>query len=471
METANRFDMFTRAARRALMHAQEEAQRLKHDYIGTEHLLLGLAHDPASTAGQALSDAGIWEEPLHEAMGELLGTAGAGGEVGLTPRAKRVIEWAVAAANREQHHFVATAHLLIGLLDEGEGPAVEALERLGVDTAALRQSAREQLASLDAVARESVSERATIPNFPVDPKLLARCTVRARRVIALSAEEAKRFNHDYIGTEHLLLGLVREGGGVAAEVLAKLGVRQAKVRAAVEFIAGRGARQPAEHGLTPRARKVLELAWDEAMTLGHEYIGTEHLLLGLVREGEGIAAGVLESLGVKLEVLRARTLDVLLQRSGGEPADPWWRTGMRPVNLSPYAGPVANEPALANLRQVVGVNQVQRSGSASVALLSMELYADGFIVAVRWSGLRSGPGVVPPVTARATDATGQTYTGMLGTRSRSRGDWRLTFAFAPGLPEGISQLELELTWQHADQEATRWTFTVKLPRTRPKRPH
>ena len=139
-------------------------------------------------------------------------------------------------------------------------------------------------------------------------------TERARRVLTVGQEEAQRFNHNYIGTEHLLLGLVREGDGVAAKVLANLGVELSKVRSAVEFIIGRGDRAVlGEIGLTPRAKKVIELAVDEARRLNHHYIGTEHLLLGLVREGEGIAAGVLESLGVNLERVRGETTRVLSQ--------------------------------------------------------------------------------------------------------------------------------------------------------------
>ncbi len=139
-------------------------------------------------------------------------------------------------------------------------------------------------------------------------------TERARRVLTLAQEEAQRFNHNYIGTEHLLLGLVREGDGVAAKVLSNLGVELNKVRSAVEFIIGRGDRTTSgEIGLTPRAKRVIELAVDEARRLNHSYIGTEHLLLGLVREGEGIAAGVLESLGVNLERVRGETTRILAQ--------------------------------------------------------------------------------------------------------------------------------------------------------------
>lgn len=137
-------------------------------------------------------------------------------------------------------------------------------------------------------------------------------TERARKVLSLAQEEAQRFKHNYIGTEHLLLGLVREGEGVAAKVLQKLGVDLQAVRNAVEFIIGRGDRIVlGEIGLTPRAKKVIELAIDEARRMNHHYIGTEHLLLGLIREGEGVAAGVLESLGVKLDQARKETLKML----------------------------------------------------------------------------------------------------------------------------------------------------------------
>src|SRR5438093_13234294 len=139
-------------------------------------------------------------------------------------------------------------------------------------------------------------------------------TERARRVLTYAHEEATRFNHNYMGTEHLLLGLIREGDGVAAHVLRNLDVELNRVRSQVEFIIGRGDRMiVGEVGLTPRATKVIELAVDEARRLGHHYVGTEHLLLGLVREGEGIAAGVLESLGVSLDKVRAEVTRILSQ--------------------------------------------------------------------------------------------------------------------------------------------------------------
>jgi len=142
-------------------------------------------------------------------------------------------------------------------------------------------------------------------------------TERARRVLTYAQEEAQRFNHNYIGTEHFLLGLVREEDGIAARILNSLGVQLPRVRDAVEFIIGRGETMiMGEIGLTPRAKKVIELAVDEARRLNHHYIGTEHLLLGIAREGEGIAAGVLVSLGVSLEKLRAQVIRALSQSGG-----------------------------------------------------------------------------------------------------------------------------------------------------------
>jgi len=157
---------------------------------------------------------------------------------------------------------------------------------------------------------------------------------RARRVLSLAQEEAQRFNHNYIGTEHILLGLVRETDGVAAKVLTSLGVELTKVRSAVEFIIGRGERAtPGEIGLTPRAKKVIELAVDEARRLSHNYIGTEHLLIGLLREGEGVPAGVLESLGVNLDKVRGETSRILSQSASQSQGSGSGRTSTRTPTL------------------------------------------------------------------------------------------------------------------------------------------
>jgi ATP-dependent Clp protease ATP-binding subunit ClpC len=150
-----------------------------------------------------------------------------------------------------------------------------------------------------------------------------RFSDRVQRVIIIAQEEAKRLNHDYVGTEHLLLGLVALGEGVAAKVLANLGVDLRRVRAEVEKIVGTGENVMllGEIPFTPRAKKVLELAVDEAQTLGHNYVGTEHLLLGLLREEEGVAARVLENLNIKINDVREEILvlvDEGIESSGGQ---------------------------------------------------------------------------------------------------------------------------------------------------------
>ncbi|HOW27237.1 MAG TPA: ATP-dependent Clp protease ATP-binding subunit [Elusimicrobiota bacterium] len=140
-----------------------------------------------------------------------------------------------------------------------------------------------------------------------------RFTERAQRVILIAQEEAKRLNHDYVGTEHLLLGLIALGEGVAAQVLANLGVDARRVRAEIEKIVGTGDNVMllGEIPFTPRAKKVLELGVEEAQQMGHNYVGTEHLLLGLIREEEGVAARVLENLGVRLDVVREEIISLL----------------------------------------------------------------------------------------------------------------------------------------------------------------
>ena len=142
--------------------------------------------------------------------------------------------------------------------------------------------------------------------------MFERFTDRARRVVVLAQEEARLLNHNYIGTEHILLGLIHEGEGVAAKALESLGISLDAVRGQVEEIIGQGGSAPSGHiPFTPRAKKVLELSLREALQLGHNYIGTEHILLGLIREGEGVAAQVLVKLGADLSRVRQQVIQLL----------------------------------------------------------------------------------------------------------------------------------------------------------------
>ena len=151
--------------------------------------------------------------------------------------------------------------------------------------------------------------------------MFERFTDRARRVVVLAQEEARMLSHNYIGTEHILLGLIHEGDGVAAKALEQLGISLDAVRAQVQDMIGTGSQQTKGHiPFTPRAKKVLELSLREALQLGHSYIGTEHILLGLIREGEGVAAQVLQKLGADLNRVRQQVIQLLSGFQGKESA-------------------------------------------------------------------------------------------------------------------------------------------------------
>jgi ATP-dependent Clp protease ATP-binding subunit ClpC len=178
-----------------------------------------------------------------------------------------------------------------------------------------------------------------------------RFTDRARRVVVLAQEEARLLNHNYIGTEHILLGLIHEGEGVAAKALESLGISLEAVRAQVEEIIGHGGSAPSGHiPFTPRAKKVLELSLREALQLGHNYIGTEHILLGLIREGEGVAAQVLVKLGADLSRVRQQVIQLLSGYSGGKESA---GTG------TPGAGPSENQPSGSLVLDQFGRNLTQ----------------------------------------------------------------------------------------------------------------
>src|SRR5476651_1119129 len=177
--------------------------------------------------------------------------------------------------------------------------------------------------------------------------MFERFTDRARRVVVLAQEEARMLNHNYIGTEHILLGLIHEGEGVAAKALESLGISLEAVRQQVEEIIGQGQQAPSGHiPFTPRSKKVLELSLREALQMGHNYIGTEHILLGMIREGEGVAAQVLIRRGSDLNGVRAMVLTELSQFGG-----------LRQQRLTPRRTPGAEE-ALANAQRIAASTPV-----------------------------------------------------------------------------------------------------------------
>ncbi|HET7719129.1 MAG TPA: Clp protease N-terminal domain-containing protein, partial [Acidimicrobiales bacterium] len=182
--------------------------------------------------------------------------------------------------------------------------------------------------------------------------MFERFTDRARRVVVLAQEEARLLNHNYIGTEHILLGLIHEGEGVAAKALERLGISLEAVRDRVQGIIGEGGGAPMGHiPFTPRAKKVLELSLREALQLGHNYIGTEHILLGLIREGEGVGAQVLITMGADLASVRQAVIQLLGGVTGGG------RRGVRfepPMGMIPHQTPAAAKAAVEARRLAGG---------------------------------------------------------------------------------------------------------------------
>jgi ATP-dependent Clp protease ATP-binding subunit ClpA len=202
-----------------------------------------------------------------------------------------------------------------------------------------------------------------------------RFTDRARRVVVLAQEESRLLNHNYIGTEHILLGLIAEREGVAAKALEGMGISLAEVRSGVEVIIGRGEFSPSGHiPFTSRAKKVLELSLREALQLGHNYIGTEHILLGLVREGEGVAAQVLVKLGADMNRVRRQVI-LLLQGYEGE-GHP---EGLREAGPTIHPPPPLDEQALhvmersRRFARQIGHKEVQPSDILLGLLASSEL--------------------------------------------------------------------------------------------------
>jgi Clp amino terminal domain, pathogenicity island component len=229
--------------------------------------------------------------------------------------------------------------------------------------------------------------------------MFERFTDGARRVVVNAQAEARRLNHNYIGTEHLLLGLVSDdpSQSLGATALASFDISLDVVRRDVEEIIGRGVTEPKGHiPFTPRAKKVMELALREALQLGHNYIGTEHLLLGMIREGEGVAAQVLVKRGADLSRLRDRVIDLLVQRaSGEEPAGEL--PHVRPTTRGPFTAGIGflwAGPAPKLVRVVPLARHVEVGEDAQLVLLSLEIWSNWLDLRLATAG---PPGTLPAI--------------------------------------------------------------------------
>ncbi len=345
------YERFSEQLKQALLAASAEAQALNSDYIDTGHLLLGVldASEGDDVALPALGGLGISPDTVRDqVLGVSWSAAMPSGRTrrtrsGLpfTPGAKAVLGMALREAVQLGDNHIGTEHLLLGLARAGKGRAgkgragkgvaAQVLQSLGADPSTLRGAVIRELHRLGRPSQES--NKSQRPRRGVDrPRtrlswivetltgqasrnaMFEKFTDRARRVVVYSQEEARALNHHYIGTEHILLGLIHEGEGVAAKALQELGIGLEAVRQRVEETIGRGQGPEAAAGhipFTPRAKKVLEQSLVAARQLQHSYIGTEHILLGLINEGEGVAAQVLHQFGADFDRVRQETVRLL----------------------------------------------------------------------------------------------------------------------------------------------------------------
>jgi hypothetical protein len=303
--------------------------------------------------------------------------------------------------------------------------------------------------------------------------MFERFTDRARRAVVLAQEEAAGLNHNYIGTEHLLLGLIHEGKGVAAKALESLGISLESVRREVEETVGQGKSPPTGHiPFTPRAKKVLELSLREAMALGHNYIGTEHILLGLIREGEGVAAQVLAKLGADLDRARQQVIQLLSGYASGEAPAPEGRAvgGYVPVSQEALVAMVAGGPGVYQeqeapelVRVVPLAREIYYGPGLRILLISLEIWRDWFDL--RYAVLPERSPEAPPdllLGWRVTDDAGTAYeqTGIATAGGRLLHISQLGFRPAP--PEQARTLTLTVVDGHAPETSVA-SVEIDLP--------
>ena len=323
------WEKLTPRARQVLQLARREAETFHHEFISPEHVLLGVIALGNGPAFDVLTKSGLTLAKAREEIEKEPGVCPEQKSLGHSPYAPRLLEL-LASADKEAksfgHMHVATEHISLALLNEVEGVIPRVLKSLAIDgekarTELLRRMLGEPpdddreggfFSWLVSKAKKNLSNN----KAEVGLTMMHNLTPRAQQALGLSRKEADRFNHNFVGTEHVLLGLIALGQGVAVNVLAKLGLDLANVRAEVEKQVKQVGTGPAQKNFgnipyTPRVKKVLFLAGKEAEHLHHTYIGTEHILLGLLKEGDGVAARVLQTFGVDIEKTRQTILKEL----------------------------------------------------------------------------------------------------------------------------------------------------------------
>ena len=293
--------------------------------------------------------------------------------------------------------------------------------------------------------------------------MFERFTDRARRVVVLAQEEARLLNHNYIGTEHILLGMLSEPEGVAGETLRSMGVSLDAVRHEVEEIIGRGSTAPGPHiPFTPRAKKVLELSLREALQLGHNYIGTEHILLGLMREGGGVAVQVLVKRDVALSEVRRQVIALVEQRPAGEagiavgqPHLGEFSGGIRsPFVVGAGYSPREEEAEPPELARVIPIARTIDIEGVQLVLLSLEVWSRWLDLRLAVVGLELGRLAQPPLPYGRWGLSDDAGTAYQAVGASVSGDNRLhvyQVSFSPSPPSQATTLTLTLAAEGRDE--------------------
>jgi hypothetical protein len=337
------FERFTPAARTAVAEAQTEARELRHNHVGVEHLLLGVLREHDSAAAEILRSRGVSLERVRERVLEIVGPGDRemppGTHAPFTPRAKKVLELSLREALSHGSMAVDTEHLVLGIARESDSIAMRLLtEEWGLSAQALRDLFPAPAPVVATVRR------------PCDSAgVFERFTERGRQAVVAAQEEARELRTGHVGSEALLLGLLREDAGLAARVLASFDVTLERARAQVvrRVSVGDGPAPPGQIPFTPRAKQVLERAVQEGLELGHNYVGTEHLLLGIAEVDEGVAIEVLRDFDLDSQKIRDAVIGLLsgaepdpeTQRGRSRPPMPHWRGGRRVTRATGIASP------------------------------------------------------------------------------------------------------------------------------------
>jgi ATP-dependent Clp protease ATP-binding subunit ClpA len=354
------FGRFTDRSKKAMALAWKEAQRFNQDFLGPEHILIGLIQEGSGVAANVLRILGV---EINKIRAEIEEEARPGsssqitGQVPFTQAAKDALEKAEGAADHLGHGYIGTEHLLLGLLRVESKAISSVLTALGLTPEDVRKEV------LQLTAPELKQNKSG--------NMFERFSDRARKVMALARREAQRLNHDFIGTEHILLGMIQEEDAKGTRILKDIGVDLEKLRAEIEQNVQKGPTMVTMGQLpfTPRAKKVLELALKQANDLDHHRIGTEHLLIGLIEESEGVAAKVLLGLKLNLDDVRKRTISMVGQERPPDSPRQWETDPMEDLAAAGSLIPTRGIELVDGNRKVRARLAVAEDGSPALELL------------------------------------------------------------------------------------------------------